>query len=310
MGFLDNSGDIILDAVLTDLGRKRMAEGRFTISQFALGDDEINYASYNSNHPSGSAYYDLEIIQTPILESFTNNTSTMKSRLITLDSNANFLYLPVIIENTFKAEFRRHESNTYIVAVDKTTQVDTSINQNATGVGRDNTGVRQGVLYGLDPADGNGIMLDQGIDNVEYDRTRTLELALVEDTYVIQIDGRFGEIVNEAGLPVSTMDSVTEDDDGFLFYTVTSGDDNKIVGNLSTNAVDSNLAGARGSRVVFKIKASSILTDNQSYFDRFCFSTTINTKTCKAIDSMVRVTGMKTGYAIDIPVRFVKDVTP
>ena len=28
MAFLDNSGDIILDAVLTDAGRKRMAEGR------------------------------------------------------------------------------------------------------------------------------------------------------------------------------------------------------------------------------------------------------------------------------------------
>jgi hypothetical protein len=45
MGFLDNSGDIILDAVLTDLGRKRLAEGngRFSISKFALGDDEIDY---------------------------------------------------------------------------------------------------------------------------------------------------------------------------------------------------------------------------------------------------------------------------
>ena len=56
MGFLDNSGDIILDAVLTDLGRKRLAEGSFSISRFALGDEEINYALYNKNHPRGSAY--------------------------------------------------------------------------------------------------------------------------------------------------------------------------------------------------------------------------------------------------------------
>ena len=27
MGFLDNSGDIILDAVLTDVGRRRLAKG-------------------------------------------------------------------------------------------------------------------------------------------------------------------------------------------------------------------------------------------------------------------------------------------
>ena len=43
MAFLDNSGDIILDAVLTDTGRMRLArgDGSFKIMKFALGDDEI-----------------------------------------------------------------------------------------------------------------------------------------------------------------------------------------------------------------------------------------------------------------------------
>ena len=63
MAFLDNSGDIILDAVLTDLGRQRMAGGNFKITKFALGDDEIDYTLYNKDHPSGSAYYDIEILQ-------------------------------------------------------------------------------------------------------------------------------------------------------------------------------------------------------------------------------------------------------
>ena len=59
MAFLDNSGDIILDAVLTDTGRLRLAQGdgSFKITKFALGDDEINYGNYNKNHSSGSAYY-------------------------------------------------------------------------------------------------------------------------------------------------------------------------------------------------------------------------------------------------------------
>ena len=63
MGFLDNSGDIILDAVLTDTGRFRLAkgDGSFRISKFGLGDDEIDYTLYNNQHASGSAYYDLEI---------------------------------------------------------------------------------------------------------------------------------------------------------------------------------------------------------------------------------------------------------
>ena len=49
MAFLDNSGDIILDAVLTDEGRRRLAlgDGSFRITKFALGDDEIDYSLYD-----------------------------------------------------------------------------------------------------------------------------------------------------------------------------------------------------------------------------------------------------------------------
>ena len=84
MAFLDNSGDIILDAVLTDTGRKRLAraDGSFRIEKFAFGDEEINYGLYNKDHANGSAYFDLEILQTPILEAFTNNSSLMKSKLM------------------------------------------------------------------------------------------------------------------------------------------------------------------------------------------------------------------------------------
>ena len=86
MGFLDNSGDIILDAVLTDAGRKRLArgDGTFKVTKYAFGDDELDYGKYNPNNASGSAYYDLEILQTPILEAFTNNRASLKSKLISL----------------------------------------------------------------------------------------------------------------------------------------------------------------------------------------------------------------------------------
>ena len=97
MAFLDNSGDIILDAVLTDTGRMRLArgDGSFKIAKFAFADDEVDYGNYDKNHTSGSAYYDLEILQTPVLEAFTNNASSMKSKLLSI-SRTNLLYLPVI----------------------------------------------------------------------------------------------------------------------------------------------------------------------------------------------------------------------
>ena len=58
MGFLQNDGDIILDAVLTDTGRMRLAkgDGSFKISKFGLADDEINYALYDKNNTTERRY--------------------------------------------------------------------------------------------------------------------------------------------------------------------------------------------------------------------------------------------------------------
>ena len=85
MAFIDNSGDIILDAVLTDAGRKRLAagDGSFRIAKFALGDDEIDYSLYNTGATSGQE--DLRILQLPVFEAFTNNTSVLKTLWTSLE---------------------------------------------------------------------------------------------------------------------------------------------------------------------------------------------------------------------------------
>jgi len=93
MAFLDNSGDIILDAVLTDEGRRRMAGGNFNIQKFALGDDEIDYSLYDKNHPSGSAFTDLVILQTPVFEAFTQINAGINYGLIS-NTSTDLLYLP------------------------------------------------------------------------------------------------------------------------------------------------------------------------------------------------------------------------
>jgi len=118
MAFLDNSGDIILDAVLTDDGRRKMADGSFKISKFALSDEEINYALYNYNHPSGSAYYDLEILQTPILEAVTN--TTLITGLLSL-TNLNILYMPDLLQNQKLTVAVKRKNNTVYVATNSET---------------------------------------------------------------------------------------------------------------------------------------------------------------------------------------------
>ena len=88
---------------MTDTGRFRLAkgDGSFKIVKYAFADDEIDYSLYrNANssqgaHPSGSAYYDIQILQSPVLEAFTNNSSFLKSKLLSV-GRTNILYLPVL----------------------------------------------------------------------------------------------------------------------------------------------------------------------------------------------------------------------
>ena len=75
-----------------------MADGNFSITKFALGDDEVNYSQYNRSHPSGSAYYDLEILQTPVLEAVTAQNSAINYGLLSM-TNTNLLYMPSIKVN-------------------------------------------------------------------------------------------------------------------------------------------------------------------------------------------------------------------
>lgn len=85
MGYLNNQV-VTIDAILTKKGRELLAKGNgtFKITQFALGDDEIDYTMYNPNHPSGSAYYGEAIENMPLLEAFPDETQIMKYKLATL----------------------------------------------------------------------------------------------------------------------------------------------------------------------------------------------------------------------------------
>ena len=85
MGYLNNQV-VTIDAILTKKGRELLAKGNgtFKITQFALGDDEIDYTLYNPSHPSGSAYYGEAIENMPLLEAFPDETQIMKYKLSTL----------------------------------------------------------------------------------------------------------------------------------------------------------------------------------------------------------------------------------
>lgn len=316
MAFLDNSGDIILDAVLTDTGRKRLAQGdgSFRITKFALGDDEIDYTLFDNQNPSGSAYFDLEIMQTPVLEAFTNNTSNLNSKIITI-TRSNLLYLPVLKRNdsTGTKNYIAGSTGTILIASDNSTATTLS---NATG-----TEVADYINGNNGEAKGGGIRVDQGLDNTST-LGQTLDSDLVETQYMIEIDNRLGGIVG--GSDVSKANNISQaspsfiDDDQIAVYYLSLGTDADYVSSIdqSTNG-NTNLTtvidGAPGTQLKFSIKASLDLNNTGNFlFTRLgsTFSLDIDSTPTPFyfIDTNIRISGVTTGYRIDIPVRFVKEV--
>jgi len=251
MAFLDNSGDIILDAVLTDTGRMRLAQGNgsFKISKFALGDDEINYALYNKDHASGSAYFDLEVMQTPVLEAFTNNTSNLKTKLMSL-SRTNVLYMPVLKLNenddkTKKPAIDHQDGNSmsfsreddtgtdsdavsdpgrFYVAVDSDTSLAMRRNH---GNAADLTTIHylQGFVPSddKDPARSDLIRVDQGLDTLEIPPSLGLDSDLVETAFIVEMDYRLGRIKPPLGANNDETPAAVNfiDDDNIASYYIT-----------------------------------------------------------------------------------------
>ena len=257
MAFLDNSGDIILDAVLTDTGRLRLAQGdgKFKISKFALGDDEINYALYDKNNANGSAYYDLQVLQTPILEAFTNNTSNLKTKLVTM-SRTNVLYMPILklnknvvdnnpLQNRKSATYRRKGDQTpnfsdggaytagidksddkFYVAVDGDTYKAFSEFRNANGTvgtGNDLThpvGIIQG--YTATSPAGGIIRVDHGLDTDEISPSVGIDSDLSENSFIVELDYRLGRLKPpEADIPAGV--NFIDDDNIATYYVLPNG---------------------------------------------------------------------------------------
>ena len=315
MAFLDNSGDIILDAVLTDTGRARLAkgDGTFRIVKFALADDEIDYSLFNKSHASGSAYYDLEIMQTPLLEAFTNNTSSMKHKLISIP-RTNLLYLPTLALNELTTKESRvtaaspAPTGTFLVAVDKDTE-DNLLAGTSPFATSD-----IGLLYGNNvAADTNSIRVDQGLDTTAIPPASILSPDLTETQYIIQIDNRFGKIVSSQGGNAATVSYI--DDDNIASYYLSLGSDGAYVSDNNQHLSDPKevIDGPRGTTLRFKVGSSIELATSDHLFKTLGGGPTVKMliggKTYYYIDSYIRVTGATTGHSVDIPVRFAKYYT-
>jgi hypothetical protein len=316
MAFQDNSGDIIFDVVLTDEGRKRLAkgDGSFNIAQFALGDDEINYALYDKT--TTTATQDLSILQTPVFEAFTNNMSSIKTKLMTIPRN-DLLYLSVLKLNELPRGAAMHSNGAFVVAVDGTTENNNEAETPTTAIGiASDKKINEGIIFGKTIKEQSTyIRIDSGLDTTEIPPDGTYISDLQETGFIIEIDNRLGNICSKDGSIIKTPDFIDDDNvASYSFQAGTAGDPQFVQFNTSTvNGGTETIAGPRGIMIEFKIKSSIDLEKSSHLFTLLGTDSTMTKaatgqQAIKQIDSVVRVIGESTGYAVSVPVRFVKVV--
>jgi len=298
MGIINNDGDIVIDVVLTDAGRQRLArgDGSFRIVKFALGDSEINYSNYNINHPSGSAYYDLDIVSSPVFEAFTDNTSAMKYKLVSYARN-DLLYLPVVKLNSSLGPGGGTYGGAGYYIVTCNEQTITSL------------GIGAGIMDGqtAETAQRTPVTFEQGLDTTELSPRLQIPNDLKETQYYIQIDSRLGEIITPRGTAQQAEVSFIDDDQQAL-YLFSVGTTGEFIRDITATDGSSAIAGPRGTMFQFSIRANINLNTSTFLFNKIGSTITINAVNYQYIDTRVRIIGGTTGFSVDLPVRFLRKV--
>lgn len=303
--FLNNSGDIILDAVLTDYGRQLLAkgDGSFNITKFAFGDDEIDYQLWDT--AAVSSLKDVEIMATPILEAFTNNAASMNSKLLTIGIE-NLLYLPILKLNT--GIFNTKNFNSVFTGF--VCPIDNQTNDSTNAITAADAAYKKDGLLNFN----NIITIDQGLDSTSLDSRKSLvdEMPeLYEKEYNIIIDNRLGTIApSKDSAPITP---VSIDDDNMATYKVSEVTNGNFVQKIRVDGVNETsnaiIAGYQGSRLSFTIRPSKAI-ENNNVLDRLGEQLYVISGTLfRTVRTSVQIVGVTTGYSIEIPVLFAKKVS-
>ena len=255
-----------------------------------MGDDEVNYANYNPS--AADSAKSLEIMQAPVLEAFTNNTSLMKSKLITI-TRTDLLYLPVIRLNQVLGVAKNATAGSVLVTVDETTTSAISVND---------------YLNGYDILGGKLLRTDQGLNDISGAAgtpQETLDTDLVETQYIVEIDNRLGSLYSSEGDP-SPVSFIDDDSIASYFF---SRDGIYVRDNLDTETSNQQVInGPRGTYLTLKVKASQSLKSSTYLFTLLGSTFTLGSTSYYYIDTNMRISGATTGYSVDVPVRFIKKV--
>tara|TARA_R110002020_G_scaffold463680_3_gene683883 strand:+ start:252 stop:1241 length:990 start_codon:yes stop_codon:yes gene_type:complete len=329
MGFLDASGDIILDGTLTELGRKRMANGNFQIVKFTLGDDEIDYQLYDKNHASGTAYYDLEILQTPVFEASTGINANINYGLVTY-SKQNLLYMPTMKRNNKVQQAAAPHNGVFYLAVNDGTTSDALI----TAFGGINGGGHLKVLQAGQKT-GTKIIMETGLATTELagDAASVANYVTAQGLrstgFEVSLDTRFFTRIYQptAG---STMNNNGGNGEAIVKFNLqatapTARDQKRRHNSLATiRALPTNVvrrqndAKAHTETTQFNVPASCTALNfdlkiiSNEMFSRYGQNVTVvgsdGNVSCRSIDTMVILTDKTSGATQELPIRIVKKI--
>jgi len=328
MAFIPNQQDIIVDARLTEQGRLNLANGLPLATQFALGDDEIDYRLYNPNNTSGSAYYDIDIRNTPVFEA-----TTLSSRLFTYAPGVQFL--PVLkLNQSTKVSSNLTILGTYTNAINIATTdamvnfVDTT-NQSWID-GRRNLITSISIVSQQAQIAGTTrfIRVDQGFDT----QTAVIPLGNLEESgFFLYLNRLFLKLTDReynsnqvepftianpyTRSQATDVYSVSTEDSRFFGTTEVKPPLNNVA-QLATSLA-TNIPEQVGRQLQFSLQASDFLASNLSYdftnYGQLYTSTLdgyLNGMTAVSagdgvyyISTTVRVTGASYGFSVDIPVK-------
>jgi len=322
MSFQDSAGGIVLDAVLTDLGRKKMAQGNFTVVKFALGDDEVDYSFYEI---SGGISDDTKIMTTPIMEAFAGQSANINHGLQNF-IREDIIYYPTIKTNPYLSEAAiTGSSGFYHFAVNKETKRKLE----------SHFGDLKFVLEN-NKLDQTKLVFESGIDSTDLDPNHInkerfiINMGLYDKYFIAYTDNRFVE-----KMLVSREDSMFENDSSNNLYANLeplqdsievslpgigefhssyriSAVDNNIIKTSESEPKHSNIQGPRSSVFALNFKIKDELTsDSSSDFKYGKFGTTSNavlggSDLYDFIDTTIYIQGLSSGATITVPIRIIR----
>ena len=231
----------------------------------------------------------------------------MKSKLITI-TRTDLLYLPVM------KLYSGGGGQAISTVTNLEGTIPVSVNTSTTDILSDSGAATTSIdgtalFYDASTASSVAIEVDQGIDNSNFPAgVGKIPSDLFETSYSIQVDNRLISLTDGSG---TSLDVSFVDDDQIALYTVSyvEGSDAPVE-NISdeTSSTESSIIGARGTRVKMGLKATTDASSSDYLFTRLGGELTITgvTDPVKFIDTNIRITGITTGYRVDIPIRLLR----